>query len=415
MEPLHALNSIIKYRVEYQLFYCHLCRSTYVFVQLNDHLKRKHAIASQGRQDLLQCFERLPLPPAVRDRKALYRQPPQVNLSCPVAFLPTLDGFACNHCHGQDSYYSLNRKAVQEHLNQAHQLFRQASIIGLRPAKLQSWYSSTRAQYWEVARPTSPEVGTPSAPLATATTTAGATLPRQSYPTKMDLTILSQLEAIEEDEDNRLVELAANHQAAQDEGEADQTTPWLVATEWPKQFAQRPLDVISAYAKHPAAVPVAAGCYTIGSFQGIELTSSKQDEERLLQISQLFTHVFDQGIQTLQDAPYQIRCWLKSYSPHEFFSRPFSQLQKPGTRHRYQRQWQCFLCFCFRAWRLDPELRQRLFGPSLDLAPYHATIQQIWDLLDQAEDVPLPLLQQNHALACSDSKPWDIAPGAIRG
>ena len=80
----------------------------------------------------------------------------------------------------------------------------------------------------------------------------------------------------------------------------------------------------------------------------MELASPGQDEERLQQISQLFSLVFDQGIQTLQESPYQIRRWLKSYNPHVFFPWPFSQLQKPGTRYRYQRQWQCFLCFCFQ-------------------------------------------------------------------
>jgi hypothetical protein len=76
-----------------------------------------------------------------------------------------------------------------------------------------------------------------------------------------------------------------------------------------------------------------------------------------------------------------------------FFPRPFSQLQKPGTRYRYQRQWQCLLCFCFRAWRLDPALRRQVFGPALDLALYEAKMQQMWDLLDRAEGVPLPLPQ----------------------
>jgi hypothetical protein len=33
-----------------------------------------------------------------------------------------------------------------------------------------------------------------------------------------------------------------------------------------------------------------------------------------------------------------------------------------------------------------------VFGPALDLALYDAKMRQIWDLLDQAERVPLPLL-----------------------
>ena len=117
------------------------------------------------------------------------------------------------------------------------------------------------------------------------------------------------------------------------------------------------------------AVAGAVGGCSIRPFQETVLVSSGRDEERLQQVSQLFALVFDHGCQTLQETPYQIRCWLKSYNPHEFFPRPFSQLQKPGTRYRYQRQWQCFLSFCFRAWQLSPALRQRISGPALDLCP----------------------------------------------
>src|SRR5271165_599149 len=345
----------------------------------------------------------LPLPPAVRSREPSYRQPVRECRSLPVPFLPILEGFTCSHCHSHDPWYSINQKAGQEHINQAHQLFGTVCTASLQPVKLQTWYSRTRAKYWEVAPATTtaaaatttpPSRATPTSTPRVASTPTLAPAPSSSSIT-IDLTAASQLEEVEEEECRRLEQLASNHQAADDEVEADETTPWLTATKWPQQFARRPLDVIAAFARHPAAVAVASGSYTIGPFQETELVSPKQDEELLQQISRLFSLVFDQGIQTLQETPYQIRCWLKSYSPHEFFPRPFNQLQKPGTRYRYQRQWQCFLCFCFRAWRLDPALRQRVFGPALDLAPYDATMRQIWDLLHQAERTPLPLPLQD--------------------
>lgn len=140
-----------------------------------------------------------------------------------------------------------------------------------------------------------------------------------SAPVTIDLNTASQLEEIEEEEERRLEEFATNPAAADNEVEADETTLWLRATEWPQQFAGRPLDVIAAFAKHPAPVAVAAGSYTLGSFQETVLVSPERDEERLRQISQLFALVFDHGIQTLQETLYQIRCWLKSYNPDKFF------------------------------------------------------------------------------------------------
>ena len=256
-----------------------------------------------------------------------------------------------------------------------------------------AFVSATAAAIATAATPSSPRATTllPPAPQRAAPGRPLAPAAATSPTVTIDLTTADQLEEVKEDECQRLEQLASNHYAVDDEVEADATTPWLVATEWPQQFGGRPLDVIAAFAKSPVAAAVAADSYGIGSFQGTALVSPAQDKARLQQISQVFAHVFNHGIQTLQEAPYQIRCWLKSYSPYEFFPRPFNQLQKPGTRTRYQRQWQCFLCFCFRAWRLDPALRQRLFGPALDLAPYEAQMRQIWDLLEPADLTPLPL------------------------
>ena len=420
---------LIEYVAKYEVFYCHACCSVYVLNQLDLHLKQKHAITREARQRMIEHCQALPLPLAVRDRAASYRQPARENSSLPVPFLPILEGFACSHCTCHDPWYSTNRKAVQEHINQVHRLFGTAGTAGLRPAKLQTWYSSNRAQYWEVATASPPA---PAPATSTATATPPLTRTRTETPLRappsstLDPAAATRLEELEEEEHRRLEQLASNHEAADNEVEADETTPWLTATEWPQQFARRPLDLIAGFAKHPAAVAVAVAAaadgYRIGPFQEIELISPAQDEERLQQISWLFSLVFDQGIRTLQETPYQIRCWLKSYSPHEFFPRPFNQLQKPGTRHRYQRQWQWFLCFCFRAWRLDPALRQRVFGPALDLTPYDAQMRQIWDLLDQAERAPLslPLPRRQVDSDAEEStrdpnpKPWHIVPSALR-
>lgn len=280
---------LIEYIAEYQLFYCHSCHSAYVFAQLDIHLKQKHALPSQARQRLIQDFQQLPLPPAVRHRTASYRQPAKANYSHPVSFLPILDGFTCSHCHSPDSYSSLNRKAIQEHINQAHQLFRTAGTIGIRTVKLQTWYSNNRAQYWEVTclspyydtilPSSSPTPATATA--ATATATARAIYRR---PSVIDLTTADQLEEIEEEESQRLEQFTSHHSAIDYEVEADQTTPWLVATEWLKQFASRPLELISRFARHPEPVAVAvtkADAYPnfpLGSFQRTQLYSPGRDE-----------------------------------------------------------------------------------------------------------------------------------------
>ena len=186
---------------------------------------------------------------------------------------------------------------------------------------LQTWYSSTGARYWEVRTPpcgsasvsaTAAAIATAATPSSPRATTLLPPAPQRAAPGRplapaaatsptvtIDLTTADQLEEVEEDECQRLEQLASNHYAADDEVEADATTPWLVATEWPQQFGGRPLDVIAAFAKSPVAAAVAADSYGIGSFQGTALVSPAQDKARLQQISQVFANVFNHGIQTL--------------------------------------------------------------------------------------------------------------------
>jgi hypothetical protein len=122
---------------------------------------------------------------------------------------------------------------------------------------------------------------------------------------RMDKTTARLLEEIEEQECFRLELLAQDHLAADVEvEEADETTPWLNVTEWPKQFAQRPLNLISQYGLQPAAVAVAGEDAHFGSFQEIELFSSASDETRLRQIVWIFSLVYTRCQATLAETPY---------------------------------------------------------------------------------------------------------------
>ena len=175
----------------------------------------------------------------------------------------------------------------------------------LQLVKLQTWYSRTCAKYQEVA----PAIATAT---ATATTTATATAitpltltPRVAVTSTLapassstlitiNLTIASQLEEVKEEECCQLKQLASNYYAAAaDKVKADKTTSQLIATKQLQQFAQQPLDMIAAFAKHLAAAAVAAGSYTIKTFYKTELVSPRQDKQRLKQISQLFSLIFD--------------------------------------------------------------------------------------------------------------------------
>lgn len=126
---------------------------------------------------------------------------------------------------------------------------------------------------------------------------------------RTDETTARLLEEIEEQECSRLELLAQDHLAADIEvEEADETTPWLNVTKWPKQFAQRPLNLISKYGLQPAAVAVAGEDAYFGSFQETELFSRAHDETRLRQITWIFGLVYTRCQATLAETLYNIRC-----------------------------------------------------------------------------------------------------------
>ena len=163
-------------------------------------------------------------------------------------------------------------------MNTAHQLHRAASRAGYGPAQLQSWYAGKRAKYWQVLKAEEQEQGGGGAAVAVAVAVAGP---------RTDETTARLLKEIEEQECYRLEQLAQDHLSADAEVEADERSPWLNMTEWPKQFAQRPIDLISRYGLQPAAaaVAVARGDAYLGCYQGTDLFSCAEDEGRLQQIT----------------------------------------------------------------------------------------------------------------------------------
>ena len=128
---------LIEHFSEQSVVYCHACKHVCFPSELDQHLYRKHGLSMKQRQPVVDHCQTLPVALAA-DALA-----PGRDNSLPVPFLPILEGFACNYCR----FYTINRKAVRAHLNQAHLLQRQACTGRYRPVQLQSWYTEKRAKY----------------------------------------------------------------------------------------------------------------------------------------------------------------------------------------------------------------------------------------------------------------------------
>ena len=103
---------------------------------LRDQHHAKREVQKQAEEYIKQWqwlydFASVPLPP---------------DGSRPQPVLPTLDGFQCQAC----LFKSCNRKAVREHINQAHDQKRFQDKERIRDVQLQTWFREKRARYWVV-------------------------------------------------------------------------------------------------------------------------------------------------------------------------------------------------------------------------------------------------------------------------
>jgi len=154
------------------------------------------------------------------------------------------------------------------------------------------------------------------------------------------------LEALEDQERQRLELLENDHIAGDAEIEDDETTPWLQYTKWPEQFAGRPMDIITAAACRPEGCPI-QDYYTVGYWDGEAVVSSLENESRVQQLARLLDGVFDRCEKTLERTPHMLQCWLKGYNQHRFYPKPFRALQKPESRRRYRSRWKRFILIFF--------------------------------------------------------------------
>ncbi len=322
----------------YRFLYCHACHLVVCpAVALSKHLSTQHrSISCNQRKHVVSHFTALL---ALVAQPEHGRPPLPPDHSQPVPFLPTYRGFAC----GKDGcrFLTQNYHCLMRHLNKAHALYGDARTPFIHCVALQSWYSDVRAQYWIVGER------------------------RQAMRTERGKTHsdqLSALEALQKREQERLLQAEHSNSIAEAGRQmADSsTTPWLEYTQWPEQFASRPLDILVATAVLPARRCTVD--YVLGSWEGRDFISPKEDEMKLCRLIQAVDTVFERCLHTLEAVPQLLRCWLKTFSLDGFNIKPFKPLARLKSLRCYKAYWKQFLCFIFRAWKTEQPLREQIYG-----------------------------------------------------
>jgi hypothetical protein len=328
---------VIEHMPEFRILYCHRCKQVCFPQSLDGHLADLHKVPAPVRRTVVRFCATLDLVDASDD---LVIRP---DGSVALDFAPIYDGYSCHCCR----FLTTSRKMIRQHLISSHYIQHPVSQTKYSTARLQSWYPpSSRSRYWII---TSPVAGQASYSLDT--------LPEYS---SADMQSAALLESLEGQEQQRLELLEQDHLARDAEVEEDETTPWLRYTKWPGQFAGRPLDIIVATARQPRSYPVED--YALGYWQGEAIVSRLDWEIKLGQLVGLVDQVFDRCESTLDATPPALCCWLKSFTRHRYYPKPFRPLQRPASKYRYRAYWKRYICFLFRSWLLEADFRADIYG-----------------------------------------------------
>lgn len=345
----------------YRFLYCHTCHFVVFQAGLREHLRKIHkTLPHSQRKQILDQFTAL-LDVVTQSDHARHPLPP--DHSPPIPYLPTYEGLACGHDNCR--FLSRNHTCLRKHLNADHARYRGACAPFIHQVTLQSWYGDTRAKYWIVGSE------------RTAATESEVKKHKDGARHSNQPCALAALQTQEQERlDQRRQDCMAGGTALQ----ATESTLWLRHTQWPVQFANRPLDILAATSVLPHRLCTAD--YILGAWEGTDFLSPVEDELRLCRLLELLSHVFDRCLQTLKATPEPLRCWLKSYTETTFCPKPFTVLERQASQRTYLGYWRRFLCFVFRAWRTGLPLRSRIYGIQFSMAQ-EVLMTHIWTLLNK--------------------------------
>jgi hypothetical protein len=172
------------------------------------------------------------------------------------------------------SILTQSRNNLRYYLNKKHALSGSACTPQIHTVKLQGWFSDPRAQYWIVTV----AEGGPGAAHQTSSSSGGDSSGGSDDARR-------QLEGQEQE---RLARLGQDCLGQSADPQPSETTLWLQYTQWPAQFAGRPLDILAASAVQPRTR--LGRDYVLGR-EDEDFVSPIEDELKLRQLVALLDRV----------------------------------------------------------------------------------------------------------------------------
>lgn len=117
---------------------------------------------------------------------------------------------------------------------------------------------------------------------------------------------------------------------------------------------------------------------------GRDVLSLEEDEIRIRCLVNLCDVMFDRCEATLAATPHTLRCWLKTHSLNGYYPKPFRRPVTERAQKRYRGYWKQFIAFIFRAWLMDVEDRDAIYGVPIT-EDQDEIMDMTWEVLGEYE------------------------------
>jgi Orsellinic acid/F9775 biosynthesis cluster protein D len=324
MNPIPTkFQSLLRYDEQWHVLICIKHKYVVMSNYLIRHLRDEHSLRKKDYAPLILAVSKLP---TIEDPKDL---PTPLNDSTPIKDIAIYDGYSCDHCV---EMLTTSKSLMLQHVFKAHPAIQISDNPAYRKARIQSW--THRGKYWAVRD------SNPLLPLAATGSLLSGDRSEISWEQQMSRTEADRLQSQVK---NNLLNVSARNAK-------DDTTPWLLRTKWPVMFSGKDITIIRE-----------TRFLRIENKETQQLVSTVR-EEWLRVLDTALDRIVKRATETLAHTPWPIRCWLRSPIRNDSDRRPFERTQEPSTEARYIGYWRQMLYYCFRTCRLDPQLRQRVYG-----------------------------------------------------
>ncbi|KAI3573860.1 hypothetical protein IWW34DRAFT_634231 [Fusarium oxysporum f. sp. albedinis] len=385
---------------EYRLIVCQTCQYACLAGETATHLSQRHAnIDLEIRRRLVGEIRKIPGVLRSRTELPQLQYPPSTTEPIPYLAPPKLDVLKCRLCN---NFNVRQLQAMQEHCSKSHSWVNPRAkgrpSKGLPSTDPLPWIEGVACQRFFPSREGSRWFQiTLKAKRERRSELKAKMAPHKLRLESQNLTpeATAHLRQVIRREEKYRDVLNQPCITSRDTGSSElpSTSLWLDRTQWPSIYHNTRRDILRALTRVPDHHSLTAD-YILGQGarnSNLNLTSPRDDEQKLSCIMGAFESVIDRCENTVRCTSHNLLCWLLSSRLESRRENPFNLVAERSSEVRYRRIQKQFLAFVIRIYRMSNESLRDIVGVSIksDVLPQLDDIwkHKIWDHIDTLEGI----------------------------